>query len=214
MNHINAFVPVHAVARIHYYNEIYQNILDVPGVICEFGIQYGAGLVQLMNCRNFYEPHNISRTIFGFDTFEGFSGTELKDGALAAEGDYSVGSDYFEILTDLLSVHESFQPRPYLKRHHLIKGDASLTIESWLEENPHAIISMAIFDMDIYKPTKVVLEKIIPRLTKGSVVVFDELNHPAFPGETLALDEVLGLKNVAMRKSRWQPYSAYFIWGS
>jgi hypothetical protein len=50
---------------------------------------------------------------------------------------------------------------------------------------------MAIFDMDIYKPTKDVLEKIIPRLVKGSLLVFDELNFKAFPGETIAVNEVL-----------------------
>lgn len=214
VNHINSFVPVQAVARIHYFNEIYQKILDVPGVVCEFGTQYGAGLVQLMNCRNFYEPHNIGRIIYGFDTFDGFVGTDIKDGDLALEGDYSVGSGYFSTLSEILAAHESFQPRPNMKRHHLIKGDASKTIDNWLEENPHAIVSLALFDMDIYSPTKIVLEKLIPRLTKGSLVVFDELNHPAFPGETRALDEILKLNNISLRKSRWQPYSAYFVWGS
>jgi len=214
VHHINAFIPVQAVARIHYFNELYQKILDVPGVICEFGTQYGAGICQLMNCRNIYEPHNFGRFIFGFDTFKGFSGTELKDGSLVSDGDYAVGSDYYEVLSDVLTIHESFQPRPDLKRFALIKGDASQTIDQWLADNPHAIISMALFDMDIYKPTKAVLEKIIPRLTKGSLLVFDELNHPAFPGETRALDEVLRLSNISLRKSRWQPYSAYHIWGS
>lgn len=212
VNHINAFIPVHAVARILYFNELYQKILDIPGVICEFGIQYGAGLAQLMNCRNFYEPHNTGRVIYGFDTFEGLAGTESKDGKFAVDGDYSAGTNYFETLSDVLSIHESFQPRPHVKRFSLIKGDASITVDQWLADNPHAIISMVLFDMDIYKPTKAVLEKIIPRLTKGSLLVFDELNHPAFPGETRALDEVLKLSGIRLRKTRWQPYSAYVVW--
>lgn len=210
--HVNAFMPVQAVARIHYYNELYSKILDVPGVICEFGIQHGAGLVQIMNCRNFYEPHNVGRYIFGFDTFTGFVGTNHKDGDLVAEGDYSVGDDYYDTLFDLLTLHESYQPRSYIRRFSLVKGDAAQTIDQWLIDNPHAIVAMAIFDMDIYHPTKVVLEKIIPRLTKGSLLVFDELNHGGFPGETRALDEVIKLSGVRLRKTRWQPYSAYCVW--
>jgi hypothetical protein len=212
VTHINAFVPVQAVSRILYFNELYQKILEVPGVICEFGVQYGAGLAQLLNCRNIYEPHNIGRIIYGFDTFEGFAGTDIKDGNLANEGDYSVGKDYFDTLSEVLTVHESFQPRPFMKKFFLIKGDASVTIDKWLSDNPHAIVSMVLFDMDIYKPTKAVLEKILPRLTKGSLLVFDELNHPAFPGETRALDEVLKLPNVRLKKTRWQPYSSYIVW--
>ena len=41
--------------------------------------------------------------------------------------------------------------------------------------------------MDVYKPTKYVINHIKKRLFKGSIIVFDELNHPVFPGETLAL---------------------------
>ena len=92
-----------------------------------------------------------------------------------------------------------------------MKGDASLTINEWIQKNPHTIISMAIFDMDVYQPTKDVLEKIIPRLTKGSVLVFDELNCPKFPGETLALMEVLGVNNLKLRRDPNQPYCAWAV---
>ena len=37
------------------------------------------------------------------------------------------------------------------------------------------------------------LELIKPRLTKGTVLGFDELNDPDSPGETLAVMETLGL---------------------
>ena len=49
---------------------------------------------------------------------------------------------------------------------------------------------MAILDMDVYDPTKKVLQKIKNRLFKGSVLVFDQLNHPDFPGETKAVLDI------------------------
>jgi hypothetical protein len=72
-------------------------------------------------------------------------------------------------------------------------------------------VSFAYFDFDIYLPTKVCLEAILPRLTKGSIIAFDELNCPEFPGETLAVMEVLGLSNYAIKRSTLNPLISYLI---
>jgi hypothetical protein len=204
---------VEALARMLYYNSLYTKIINVPGVICEFGVQWGATLSQLINLRSIHEPFNYSRSIYGFDTFSGLKQVTQKDGILANEGDYSVVNKYEETLDEILSLLEADSPMNHLKKFELIKGDACLTIDTWLEKNPHAIISMAIFDMDIYEPTKVVLAKILPRLTKGSLLVFDELNYAAFPGETLAVNEVLGLNNIRLQRSPLQPHCAWAVFG-
>lgn len=202
-----------ALSRVIYYYELYQKIIDVPGVICEFGVQWGATLALLQNLRGMYEPYNISRKIFGFDTFEGFSTIDDKDGYFAKIGDYKSLPSYEKILEQILNIHEGFSPINHVKKYELIKGDASQTINIWLEENPHAIVSMAIFDMDVYKPTKDVLEKIIPRLTKGSLLVFDELNCQQFPGETTAVQEIIGLNNLKLKRNPHQTYCAYAVFG-
>ena len=72
---------------------------------------------------------------------------------------------------------------------------------------------MAIFDMDIYKPTKEALKAIKPKLIKGSLLVFDELNCSEFPGETKALAEVLELNNLKLNHYSHQPSCAWAIWG-
>ena len=210
-NHVGAVIPVQTISRIMHYHEIYQHILDVPGVVCEFGVQFGASFIQLLNCRNFYEPHNISRVFYGFDTFEGLTGVNAKDGRIALEGDYGTGVNYINTLLELIRIHEGFQPKPYLRRAHLVQGDVTKTIKSWANDNPHAVLSLAVFDLDIYHPTKEVLEVVLPRCARGSVLVFDEFNHPGFPGETLAISEVLGISVTRFRKTRWQPYSAYVV---
>ena len=201
------------LSRILYYNHLYQLIVGIPGVICEFGVQWGATLAQLINLRGIYEPYNHSRKVIGFDTFEGFPTVDDKDGGLPSVGDYATTANYEETLEKLLSLHESFSPIPHVKKFELVKGDASVTVNHWLSENPHAIVAMAIFDMDVYRPTRDALEHIIPRLTKGSVLVFDELNCAHFPGETVALDEVLGINNLSLRHFPHQPYCAWAVFG-
>jgi len=98
-----------------------------------------------------------------------------------------------------------------VKKFDLIKGDASITFKKWLQDNPAGIIAMAIFDMDIYQPTRDVLKLIVPRLTRGSLLVFDELNCRHWPGETLALMETIGLNKLALRRHPHQPYCAWAV---
>lgn len=204
---------ISSISRVLYLNQLYSQIVNVPGVICEFGVQWGATLAQLINLRAIHEPFNHSRTICGFDTFSGFPAVHAKDGGSYRPGDLATLDRYEETLERILTLVESFPPQSHIKKFELIKGDACTSIDGWLEANPHAIVSLVIFDMDLYEPTKVVLEKIRPRLTKGSVIAFDELNCKFFPGETRALDEVLGLNHVRLQRSPLHPYCSWATFG-
>ena len=211
--HLPLFITRQALSRQLYFDQLYRQILDVPGVICEFGVQWGASLATLANLRGIHEPYNYSRHLYGFDTFSGFAAVSSKDGEACEVGDYSVVTGYEAELARILSMHENNSPLSHIEKTHLVKGDARVTVPDWLKGNPHAVIAMAIFDMDVYLPTKEVLGVILPRLTRGSVLVFDELNCPQFPGETQALSEVLGLDRLRLRRTPHQPYCAWAIWG-
>jgi hypothetical protein len=76
----------------------------------------------------------------------------------------------------------------------LVKGDVTKTIPDFLKDNRHVIVSLLYLDMDIYEPTKFALKELLPRMAKGSIIAFDELNWKSFPGETIAALEELGTK--------------------
>ncbi len=202
-----------SISKILYYNEIYKNILKKPGVIMEFGVEFGSTLNLLSNLRSIYEPYNYSRKIIGFDTFSGFtsklSPEEKKIGW--KKGDYSVPKNYKNDLEKILSFNEQVSVLNHIKKFDLVEGDASKTLPKYLKKNQQTIISLAIFDMDVYKPTKIILNKIKKRLFKGSVLVFDELNHPEFPGETLALLDSIGLKNIKLKSFHGHTFGAYCV---
>ena len=84
-------------------------------------------------------------------------------------------------------------------------------IRKYLKNNPETIIAFAYFDFDIYEPTYECLKAILPHLTKGSILAFDELNCPAFPGETLAVKELLGLNNLEIQRSPLTPRESYIV---
>ena len=98
-----------------------------------------------------------------------------------------------------------------LKKFELVKGDATKTIKEYLERNPQTVIALAYFDLDLYEPTKECLKAILPFLTKGSIIGFDELNAEVFPGETIAFREVLG-NNFKIEKSKMSSQESFIVY--
>jgi hypothetical protein len=88
----------------------------------------------------------------------------------------------------------------HLKRFELVKGDAARTVPAYFKAHPETIVSLAIFDFDIYKPTKAALAAVKPHICKGTILVFDELCDDIFPGETVALQETFGINNLAIKR--------------
>jgi hypothetical protein len=197
------------LSRLLFMHELYLKILNVHGIVIEFGVRWGQNLALFQNLRGIYEPYNYNRTIVGFDTFSGFPGVSEKDGKKIQKGDYSVSENYKEYLDKILSYHESESPISHKKKYQLIEGDATKTFENFLKENPHIIIAFAYFDFDLYEPTKKCLELLLNRVTKGSIIAFDELNCADFPGETEAVREVLGLSKYAIKRSALNPLISY-----
>jgi hypothetical protein len=211
--HLGLFVNRQLMARMLWMHEIYSKIINVPGVVMEFGVRWGQNLALFQSFRSIYEPYNYTRKVIGFDTFSGFAGTSEVDGNadIIAEGSYNVTPGYEAYLEKLLQYHENEAPVPHITKHALVKGDASETIEKYLRDNPETIVSLAYFNMDIYQPTKNCLEALKKVLVRGSVIGFDELNCPHFPGETIALRDALGLDKYKLIRHPHNPYPAYLV---
>jgi hypothetical protein len=199
-----------SLQRILFLAELYQHVIGVHGAIFELGVRWGQNLALLMNLRGALEPFNVSRRIVGFDTFAGFPSTAPEDGGVQA-GAYAVTDGYEQHLGVVLDAHRRMSPLHQLDRVELVKGDAVQTVPAYLERHPETVVALAYFDFDIYEPTRACLEAIRPHLTQGSVVVFDELAHATFPGETIAVREVLGLDRYAIRHSSHDANAAYII---
>ena len=158
--------------------ELYRQALEVHGVIMEFGVRWGRNLALFQSLRGIYEPFNHNRKIIGFDTFSGFPSVNDKDGSapIIQTGAYDVTEGYEAYLTQLLTLHERESPISHIPKFELRSGDAVVEIDRYLSENPHTVVALAYFDFDIYEPTRGCLQQIVPHLTKGSVIGFDELN--------------------------------------
>lgn len=201
--------------RMMFFCEMYKLILDKPGSIMQFGVRWGRELALFENLRTLHEPFNHARRIIGFDTFTGYAGVSDKDGRSNQffAGNLTVTEGYDEFLQQVLRNRENFSPVPNAQKFSLVKGDVMQTLENYLDQHPHELISLLHLDLNLYQPTRYVLEKVWERVFKGTLVIVDEVSCPSVPGETIALREFLDLRQIALRRlpGTSPTWPAYFI---
>ncbi len=212
--HLPLYLTRSSLSHILFMSDLYRQVIDVHGDVLEFGTRWGRNLALFLSLRNTLEPHNYTRRVVGFDTFEGFASLAAEDGddAILKPGHLAVTPNWHGELTKLLAHHEGLSPRPDLRRFELVRGDVVQTFPAWLDRHPERLVALAYFDMDIYRPTKEALQHLLPRLTRGSIIGFDELCLEAFPGETIALREVLDLRHHRVVRSAYSGNQSYIVW--
>lgn len=195
----------HALTRI----KLFELIRDTQGAIVECGVHKGNALFLYAHLSSILEPYNFNRRVIGFDTFEGFRSLHQNDDSINTESDFSDTS--YEHLDEWAKLHDLNRAISQWPKIDLIKGDATLTIPKYLEENPHLIISLLYLDFDIYAPTVAALNHLLPLVPKGGVVGFDEINVKRWQGETIALKEKMSIGSVKLRKIYFDAWVSCYI---
>jgi hypothetical protein len=192
--------------------ELFKIILPVKGSIVECGVFRGFSVMAWAKLSTILEPENLTRRIYGFDSFGGFPSVSDEDRAgagIAEPGDFQTTS--YQELLELIRVYDQDRFLGHLPKVELIAGDASITIPEFVQRNTHLLVSLLFLDFDLYEPTKVALEQLVPRMPKGAVLAFDELDNPNWPGETKALLDSLLVNRLRIRRLEWDPYIGYAI---
>lgn len=200
--HFPLYAPRQSIASFLFKYEIFKRILNVQGSIVECGVAYGSGLMSFATFSAIFEPVNHTRKIIGFDTFEGFPRLSEKDKAgqdpNAREGGMKV--DSYTELNKCISLFDQNRFVGHLNKVELVKGDLTKTAPEYLKNNPHLVVALLYLDLDLYEPTKVAIQTFLPRMPKGAIIAFDELNHPDWPGETLVVLEEIGIRNLKIER--------------
>jgi hypothetical protein len=153
------------------------------------------------------------RKVYGFDTFSGFPAVREQDipgsdeiGAPHA-GDLAVDS-HAELLT-LIGLFDRDRFLGHIPKVELIKGDAVETIPRFISTHQHLVVSLLFMDFDLFEPTRAALTHFLPRMPKGAIVAFDELDNPLWPGETMAVLDALGIGSLRLERLSFDPYIAF-----
>lgn len=203
-----------SIAKFLTKYEIFKKILEVNGSIVECGVLHGGGLLTWAKFSSIFEPANHTRKVIGFDTFEGFPGVHEKDIKTGISNHLKVGSlkgSSYENVAEAVRIYDINRAINHIPKVELVKGDILETAENYIEENPQLVISLLYLDVDLYEPTKKALEVFVPHMPKGAIIAFDELNAKIFPGETQAVDEVIGLRNLEIKRFSFDSYVSYAV---
>jgi Methyltransferase domain len=212
LENFTKYVRRQQLKRFIAMHELFKLVLPVKGSVIECGVYQGFGLMAWAKLSAMLEPENLTRRIYGFDTFEGFPLVDAKDTnefGTARPGDLK--ADCYGELLELIKAYDADRFLGHIGKVELIKGDIAQTLPAFIAQRQHLVVSLLFIDCDLYEPTRVALEHVIPRMPKGAVVAFDELDNPIWPGETAALIETIGLSRLKLRRFEWDPYIAYAV---
>lgn len=200
------------VTRFITLYELFKRVIHVKGSIVECGVFRGFGLMTWAHLSAVLEPANLTRRIYGFDSFSGFPSVSPKDRSRVRStrrGD--LRADSYSELRKLIAIYDRDRFLGHIDKARLIKGDVAVTIPRFIEQHSHVLVSLLFLDLDLYEPTRLAIEHFLPRMPRGAVIAFDELDNPQWPGETLAACEAIGMKQLRLQRFGWDPYVAYAV---
>lgn len=188
------------IGKLMNHLEIYKKILHLPGNILEFGVYKGTSLIRFLSFRQLLE-NDHSREIIGFDMFGKFpDNLQLQTDRTFVKNFETAGG--YGISREELQTHLN---RKSFRNYSLIKGDILQTLPCYLEKYPATRLSL--IDVDVYEPTKKILELLWPRLIKGGILMLDD--YATVEGESRAVEEFFEEKGVCIRKPKYNYIPSY-----
>lgn len=197
------YVPRQSLTRFIVRYEIFKRVLNLQGSIVEIGVLDGASLMTWAQLSSIFEHLNYQRKVVGFDIFGGNPSIAVSDKTGSSLKMYEEGKMTLDSYDDILKSVEVFNMNRFLgssEKVFLVKGDVKETVPKYICDHPETIVSLLYLDVNLYEPTKVALDAFLPRMPKGGVIVFDELNDRGLPGETLAVLDTCELNKLRIER--------------
>lgn len=189
--------------KFRFFNSLFGLIRNIDGDVVECGVGFGHSLFLLSYISHIENKH---RTVYGFDSFEGFPepGKEDQSRRNPKKGEWKVITT--DELVDVFT-RRSGLPVSAFQKLKITKGFFEETL-------PKASIDKIAFlhlDVDLYQSYKTCLENLYTKVVPGGVIVFDEYRQQqdVWPGAVKAIDEFFSDKNEKIEYSK--AFDRYFL---
>lgn len=195
--------PTARLGKVLAHYELYKKIVALPGQVVECGVFKGVSLLQLATFRRLLESDD-SRKLVGFDAFGPIPGAhDAADTAFVEQWERNAGQG---IPVDELRAALRHKG---LENIELVPGDVLETVPRYVAEHPELKIALLHVDVDVYAPTRRVLEQLYDRVVPGGIVMLDD--YPTVAGATRAVDEFFAGRNVTIQKLPLAHIPAYLV---
>ena len=194
-------MPIGA-ANINNLISLIEQTRTVPGDIAECGVFRGHSLVPMAL---YVKQQSIGKTLYGFDSFEGFADSVVDDLQFGGTNDEWKKPGVMNETSYRLVARkiETFGLRNVV----LVGGFFEATLQRF---NDHRF-SYVHLDCDAYAAYQYCMAFFYPRLNAGGIISFDEYNDPPWPGCNKAIDEFLTDKPEKLRLIALDNYEKYYI---
>lgn len=166
------YVGTKNLKRYLFLAELLDRVRDVPGDVAEFGAWKGATTSFFAKALS-----NTNKTAHAFDNFAGFDAQVQTEKDLRSA--YKGNLDELKIMLAVNGLTGAVE---------FYVGDICKTVLDF-----NAKLSLVYIDCDVYEPCIAALRRCHNLLSPGGLIVFDEWNDPAWPGETQAATEFLNV---------------------
>lgn len=207
-DHENNFYLSSSLSRLHkpiIHYELYKRTVGVSGAFAELGLFKGTSFVRFLAYRSMLETPE-ARPFIGFDMFGKFPDATLDadkkmlDNYLANAGDQSISVEQLEQVMTAKGANSHVQ---------LVSGDINKSVPKFVKENPHIRFSLIHLDVDLYEPSRTMMQHLFPLLSRGGILVLDD--YGVWEGETKAVDEYLEGTNYRIEKFPFAPAPSFIV---
>ena len=213
---LGLFIRGSLLARLLAIGEIYQKIIERPGIVLDLGTWRGQTAVLCENYRAIFEPLHFNRRITCFDTFDGYQGFSIEDQPtdLHKDGTYALGGvEHGELLSNILQLHERNNAMGHINgKHRVVAGDIRETLPRYFEEHANEIVALAFFDLNCYEPTHVAFDLVYKRLVPGGIIAFWQLTRSEVPAEgRVYAEQFMNKREHELFRSEYYPGLCYIV---
>ena len=183
--------------------QLYKKIQSISGSIVECGVFKGVSSIRFATFRKFFK--DSSKKIILFDIFGKFpDAVDPKDVKQREKFIKDAGINSIS----KMQLNKVFRKKK-IKNYELIKGDITKTVRDYKEKHPRLKISLLHIDVDLYEPTKIILDNFYSMISKGGIIILDD--YKVFSGETRAVDEFFKDKKIKIQKFKNTKTPYYII---
>lgn len=175
--------------------EIIETIKKVPGDIIEFGVWHGNTSILI---KKILDIKKIKKRVYLFDHFEGLKHYSKKDPKISFDYKNSYKSNKIRIK----KIIDFFK----FENIKIIDKDATKISKKDFKKSQFCLV---ILDMDLYLPTKKILDTIEKCIPNKGIILFDEANKDLWKGEKKAMTEFFQAHRTKYKKEiiseKYQP---------
>lgn len=182
-----------------------KKIVNLPGEIVECGVYKGSSAIRFATFREILESQN-SRKLIAFDAFGAFPPSSLAEDKAFIKEFEDIGG----VGISRKDLVKSFTAKAF-KNYEFIEGDILYTVPQYAEIHKELKIALLHIDVDVYDPTRIILETLFDKIVPGGILMLDD--YGTVYGETKAMDEFFARNNIKyqMEKLSFYKIPVFFI---